>query len=166
MWEVWGRWNIKFFLNSYFRTQMSPSCPPSPSPPLPPTTMLSTRGPRTGWSGTASVLDPDFPWSLKGTVPRDFRFFRFFSWISFPKPPSIPEYISPQIFEKNRNALIIFSGAWGKMVHEKNLTEKISWYCPFNSPRDPDHQISLPNESVSFRRQNFGSRAAIAPKKS
>ncbi len=23
-----------------------------------------------------------------------------------------------------------FSGAWGKMIHEKNLKLKISWHCP------------------------------------
>ncbi len=24
-----------------------------------------------------------------------------------------------------------YSGAWGKLIHEKNLTSKISWHCPF-----------------------------------
>ncbi len=27
--------------------------------------------------------------------------------------------------------LVLFSGAWGKMIHEKNLKQKISWHCPF-----------------------------------
>ncbi len=26
---------------------------------------------------------------------------------------------------------MLFSGAWGKMIHEKNLKQKISWHCPF-----------------------------------
>ncbi len=26
---------------------------------------------------------------------------------------------------------MLFSGAWGKMNHEKNLKQKISWHCPF-----------------------------------
>ncbi len=27
---------------------------------------------------------------------------------------------------------MLFSGAWGKMIHEKNLKQKILWHCPFN----------------------------------
>jgi hypothetical protein len=23
-----------------------------------------------------------------------------------------------------------YSGAWGKLIHEKNLQSKISWHCP------------------------------------
>jgi hypothetical protein len=26
---------------------------------------------------------------------------------------------------------MLFSGAWGKMIHKKNLKQKISWHCPF-----------------------------------
>ncbi len=26
---------------------------------------------------------------------------------------------------------MLFSEAWGKMIHEKNLKKKISWHCPF-----------------------------------
>jgi hypothetical protein len=25
-----------------------------------------------------------------------------------------------------------YSGAWGKLIHEKNLKTKSSWHCPFN----------------------------------
>jgi hypothetical protein len=25
-----------------------------------------------------------------------------------------------------------YSGAWGKLIHEKNMKLKISWHCPFN----------------------------------
>jgi len=25
-----------------------------------------------------------------------------------------------------------YSGAGGKMIHEKNQKQKISWHCPFN----------------------------------
>ncbi len=32
--------------------------------------------------------------------------------------------ISPRIFEKIRNALMLFSGAWGKMIHEKTRSKK------------------------------------------
>jgi hypothetical protein len=27
---------------------------------------------------------------------------------------------------------MLFSGFWGKMIHEKNLKKKILWQCPFN----------------------------------
>ncbi len=39
--------------------------------------------------------------------------------------------ISPRIFKKIQMTLMLFSGAWGKMIHEKNLKQKISWHCPF-----------------------------------
>ncbi len=40
--------------------------------------------------------------------------------------------ISPWIFEKIRNGPNgIYSGAWGKLIHEKNQKQKISWHCPF-----------------------------------
>ncbi len=26
---------------------------------------------------------------------------------------------------------MLFSGTWGKMIHEENLKQKISWHCPF-----------------------------------
>jgi hypothetical protein len=32
--------------------------------------------------------------------------------------------LSPQIFEKIEMTLMLFLGAWGKMIHEKNLKEK------------------------------------------
>ncbi len=31
-------------------------------------------------------------------------------------------------------ALMGYSGAWGKMFHEKNMKSKISWHCPFKLP--------------------------------
>jgi hypothetical protein len=34
--------------------------------------------------------------------------------------------ISPRIFEKIEMTLVLFSGAWGKVIHEKNLKQKIS----------------------------------------
>jgi hypothetical protein len=26
---------------------------------------------------------------------------------------------------------MVYSGAWGKLIHEKNQKSKISWHCPF-----------------------------------
>ncbi len=40
--------------------------------------------------------------------------------------------ISPQIFEKIRNDSND-SGAWGKLIREKNQKSKISWHCPFKT---------------------------------
>ncbi len=31
---------------------------------------------------------------------------------------------------------MLLSGAWGKVIHEKNLKQKISWHCPFNQAQD------------------------------
>ncbi len=42
--------------------------------------------------------------------------------------------ISPRILEKKfETALMVYSGAWGKLIHEKNQRSKISWHCPFKS---------------------------------
>jgi hypothetical protein len=40
-------------------------------------------------------------------------------------------WISPRIFEKIWNELILLSGAWGKVIHEKNQKQKLSWHCRF-----------------------------------
>ncbi len=56
-------------------------------------------------------------------MPRDFRL-QVFLWISFPQAP---EYTI-----KFEITLMLFSGAWGKMIHGKNLKQKISRHCPFN----------------------------------
>ncbi len=39
--------------------------------------------------------------------------------------------IFPRILEKFEMALMVYSGACGKLIHEKNLKSKISWHCPF-----------------------------------
>ncbi len=42
------------------------------------------------------------------------------------------EYLR-EFSKKIETALIGYSGAWGKLIHEKkNPTSKISWHCPFN----------------------------------
>jgi hypothetical protein len=43
--------------------------------------------------------------------------------------------LSPRICGLKKNpvfwpSLHIYSGAWGKLIHEKNLWSKISWHCP------------------------------------
>ncbi len=98
------------------------------------------------WSSDHFITSPS---SLKGQCHEIF-FFRFFSWIIFPQAPEnnirvnsnffhLPPVsttpvvhlelrISPWIFENIRNGR---PGAWGKLIHEKNLQSKISWHCPF-----------------------------------
>ncbi len=39
--------------------------------------------------------------------------------------------ISPRIFKKIRNGLNGVLWGWGKLIHEKNQKQKISWHCPF-----------------------------------
>jgi hypothetical protein len=40
------------------------------------------------------------------------------------------EYLR-EFSEKFEMILMLLSGAWGKVIHEKNLKQKISWHCPF-----------------------------------
>ncbi len=39
------------------------------------------------------------------------------------------EYLR-EFSKKFEMTLLLFSGAWGKVIHEKNLKQKISWHCP------------------------------------
>ena len=40
------------------------------------------------------------------------------------------EYLR-EFSKKFEMILLLLSGAWGKVIHEKNLKQKISWHCPF-----------------------------------
>ncbi len=84
--------------------------------------------------------------SFKGTVSRDFRLLVFFM-NQFPPSMKVYHYGHLEFFRKFAEifareylrecskkfemTLMLFSGAWGKVVHEKNLKKKISWHCPF-----------------------------------
>ncbi len=35
------------------------------------------------------------------------------------------------IFKPGYYKLMVYSGAWGKLIHEKTQQLKISWHCPF-----------------------------------
>ncbi len=39
-----------------------------------------------------------------------------------------------KFLNKFETALTRYSGAWGKLIHEKNLKSKILWHCPFKLP--------------------------------
>jgi hypothetical protein len=41
------------------------------------------------------------------------------------------EYLR-EFSKKFETALMVYSGAWGKLIHEKNQKSNISWHCPFN----------------------------------
>jgi hypothetical protein len=47
-------------------------------------------------------------------------------------------------------ALLLFSGTWGKMIHEKNLKQKISCHCPFTVGSDRGQQDILREELPFF----------------
>jgi hypothetical protein len=52
----------------------------------------------------------------------------------FPQVSTTPVVnLELRIFEKNETALLVYSGAWGKLIHEKNKKSKISGHCPFKS---------------------------------
>jgi hypothetical protein len=41
----------------------------------------------------------------------------------------------PEFSKKFEMNLLFFSGAWGKVIHEKNLKQKISWHCPLKESK-------------------------------
>jgi hypothetical protein len=42
------------------------------------------------------------------------------------------EYLR-EFSKKFETALLVNSGAWGKLIHEKKQKSKISWHCPFKA---------------------------------
>ncbi len=50
---------------------------------------------------------------------------------------------------------MLFSGAWGKTIHEKNLKQNISWHCPFKGDDENElrifssHIVSLPDPALT-----------------
>ncbi len=36
---------------------------------------------------------------------------------------------------------MVYSGAWGKLIQEKNQKQKISWHCPFNLANVPYNDL-------------------------
>ncbi len=43
-----------------------------------------------------------------------------------------PVLATPVVRLEFETALMVYSGAWGKLIYEKNQKSKISWHCPFN----------------------------------
>ncbi len=42
------------------------------------------------------------------------------------------EYLR-EFSKKFEMTLMVYSGAWGNLIHEKNQKSKISWHCPFKA---------------------------------
>ncbi len=55
------------------------------------------------------------------------------------------EYLH-EFSKKFETTLIVYSGAWGKLIHEKNQKSKISWHCPFKSFPPCFSQSPLPTD--------------------
>ncbi len=45
--------------------------------------------------------------------------------------PGIDSEHLREFSKKFKTALMVYSGAWGKLIHGKNQKQKISWHCPF-----------------------------------
>jgi hypothetical protein len=56
------------------------------------------------------------------------KFGRWYRWCSFTS-----EYLGA-FSKKFETVLKGYSGAGGKLIHEKNQKQKISWHCPFKPP--------------------------------
>jgi hypothetical protein len=52
-----------------------------------------------------------------------------------------------RIFEKFETVLMGYSGAGGKLIHEKNQKQKISWHCPFKLRRKSRSTIPLSGDN-------------------
>ncbi len=58
-------------------------------------------------------------------------------------------------FSKNfETALMGYSGAWGKLIHEKDLKSKISWHCPLTENSWRNAHMSISRKSIyTFRKK-------------
>ncbi len=50
------------------------------------------------------------------------------------------EYLR-EFSKKFETALMVYSGPWGKLIHEKNQKQKISWHCPFKTREKKFHVV-------------------------
>ncbi len=46
-----------------------------------------------------------------------------------------------EFLKKFETALLVYSRAWGKLIHEKNQMQKISWHCPFKGTVSRDFRL-------------------------
>ncbi len=52
--------------------------------------------------------------------------------------------------KKFEMALMLFSGACEKIIYEKNLNQKISWHCPFNSSGVQTYQAAQFGKELAY----------------
>ncbi len=55
---------------------------------------------------------------------------RWHRWCTFSR-----EYLR-EFSKKFEMAVMLYSHAWGKLIHEKKQKSKISWHCPFKEPNN------------------------------
>ncbi len=61
----------------------------------------------------------------------DWRFFAFATGVVDTGGKPWAANISANFRKKFETTLVVYSGAWGKLIHKKNQKSKISWHCPF-----------------------------------
>ena len=69
------------------------------------------------------------------------NYYNFSAWRFFPVATGVVDTggkpwaanISTNFRKKFETTLMVYSRAWGKLIHEKNQKSKISWHCPFNT---------------------------------
>ncbi len=71
---------------------------------------------------------------LRGPVPNSFIHVSV-SDLYFPTI-GLPSLLHENRWRKLEITLMIFSGAWGNMIHERNLKQNISCHCPFKGTQD------------------------------
>jgi hypothetical protein len=48
-----------------------------------------------------------------------------------------------------------YSGAGGKLIHEKNQKQKISWHCPFKDVTKLDQEYFSPEKTQTEFKKSF-----------
>ncbi len=61
----------------------------------------------------------------------DWRFFPFATGVNHTSSQPWAANIFANFQKKFDSALMVYSVAWGKLIHEKNQKQKILWHCPF-----------------------------------
>ncbi len=59
------------------------------------------------------------------------------------------EYLR-EFSKKFETALLVYSGAWGKLIHEKKQKSKISWHCPFKCMQFSSHTRCFLDELLKY----------------
>ncbi len=63
------------------------------------------------------------------------------------------EYLR-EFSEKFETTLMVNSGAWGKLIHEKNQKSKILWHCPFKCTFYVLHAYGREGEANNEKRKS------------